>query len=428
MVGFAQVLLVLLVSSAALRPLEPAAPAAQEDRSAELLKAADEIVQQVAGLRRLAPKAEIRKGIKTREEISEYLRRQVRKEYEEEYLQREGRLLEKLGLIPEGAQYEALVMKLLTEQVGGYYDPEEKVFYIAGWLPLDDQRPVMVHELTHALQDQHFDLERLMKEVRDRNNDDRALALKAVVEGDGMAVMLDYLLRPMQKTFDQLPDLVFVMRSQFTLMDSQFAVFRDAPMFLKETLLFPYGYGAAFLQKVLAKNRSWSAVNAIYADLPESTEQVIHPEKYLEARDHPVELKAADLARNLGDRWRVAYENCLGEFSLFLLLKAHLSEERARRAAAGWDGDRVLLVEDVGGRGSFVLFDSVWDSEDEAEEFRLALEDWLPRRLPDAAKCGTADQGSTFTREDQISFAQRRGLKVRFVLGMPKEAASRLGP
>ncbi|NWG12442.1 MAG: hypothetical protein HXY20_02780 [Acidobacteria bacterium] len=403
----------------------------QEDAARQLLETADEIVQQVAKIRGLVPKAPINKGVKTKEEISEYLVRSVSKHYDEKELSREGKLLEKAGFIPDGSQYKDLVMRLLTEQVGGYYDPDEKTFFIAGWLPMEQQRPVMVHELTHALQDQHFDLGRLLDEDARLKNDDRALARKAVFEGDGMAVMLDYLLQPMGKTFLQLPDLVFVMRSQFTLMDSQFAVFRDAPMFLKETLLFPYGYGAAFLQKVRAGDQPWSSVDKIYGDLPESTEQIIHAEKYLTIRDSPAPLPEEDVARTFGERWRKGYENVFGEFSLFLLLKIHLGEERSKRAAAGWDGDRVRLVEDVSGDRSFVLLESVWDTEDEAEEFHQALEDWLPRRFPEAEKLAPADgssQGVTYSRDAGLSFAQRRGAKVRLVLDIPRETASRLGP
>ncbi len=403
----------------------------QEDAASQLLRTADEIVQQVARIRGLEPRSAINRGVKTKEEISEYLARSVSKNYDEDELLREGRLLEKIGFIPDGSQYKDLIMRLLTEQVGGYYDPDEKTFFIAGWLPVEQQRPVMVHELTHALQDQHFDLGRLLDEDVRLKNDDRALAHKAVFEGDGMAVMIDYLLQPMGKTFLQLPDLVFVMRSQFTLMDSQFAVFRDAPMFLKETLLFPYGYGAAFLQKVRAGDQPWSAVDRIYADLPESTEQIIHTEKYLANRDSPTLLSEEDVSGTFGERWRKGYENVFGEFSMFLLLKLHLGEERSKRAAAGWDGDRILLVEDVSGTGDFVLLETVWDSEDEAEEFRLALEDWLPRRFPDAQKHAAAEgasQGVTYALDKGISFAQRRGAKVRLVLDIPREAASRLGP
>ncbi|MBP1602194.1 MAG: hypothetical protein H6Q06_2345, partial [Acidobacteria bacterium] len=106
----------------------------QEDSRDGLLKAADEITQQVARIRCLEPKAPIKKGIETREEIARYLDRRVKEDYDEKDLLAEGRLLENLGLIPEAAKYKDLVMKLLTEQVGGYYDPEEKTLFIASWL------------------------------------------------------------------------------------------------------------------------------------------------------------------------------------------------------------------------------------------------------------------------------------------------------
>jgi hypothetical protein len=400
----------------------------QENGAEGLLKAAEEITQQVARIRELEPKGPIKKGIKTRTEIAEYLDQRVREEYNEQDLLREGKLLEKLGLIPKGANYKSLVMNLLSEQVGGYYDPDLKTLFISGWLPIDQQRPVMVHELTHALQDQYFDLAGMIKRDLELKNDDQALAHKALAEGDAMAVMLDYLLQPAGKSFEELPDLVFVMRSQLTLMESQFAVFREAPDYLKETLLFPYGYGAAFLQKVKAKGQPWSAVDKIYSDLPESTEQIIHPEKYLVSRDNPKIINSEQLVGPLGERWHEGYSSVLGEFSFFLLLKLYLPEERAKKASEGWGGDLVALVEEAQGQESFVLLDSIWDTDQDAEEFRQALEEWLPGRLPNASKSDDSGSGSTWMEDDRLSFAQKRGLKVRLVLGIPREAVSRLGP
>ncbi len=400
----------------------------QEGGQDALLKTADEITQQVARIRGLEPKAPIKKGIETREEIARYLDRRIKEDYDEKDLLAEGRLLEQLGLIPEAAKYKDLVMKLLTEQVGGYYDPDEKTLFIAGWLPIDQQRPVMAHEIAHALQDQYFDLGRMLKQDLERKNDDEALAHKALAEGDGMAVMLDYLLQPAGKTFLELPDLVFVMRSQLTLMESQFAVFREAPVFLKETLLFPYGYGAAFLQKARANGQPWSAVDKIYSDLPESTEQIMHPDKYFVSRDKPKLFKTEELIGSLGDRWHEGYSAVLGEFSMFLLLRLHLPEEKAKKASEGWGGDRVVLVDEVQGQGSFVLLDSVWDTDQDAEEFRQALEEWLPGRLPNAEKSDVTASSTTFAEGDVVSFAQRRGLKVRLVLKIPRETVSRLGP
>ena len=155
----------------------------QSDASSDLMKATDEMVQITARLRGLEPKAPIAKGIKSRTEISQYLNEMVQKEYSEGELQEEGRLLRKLGLIPASLDYKTFTLKLLTEQIGGYYDPDKKTFFIASWLPVEEQKPVMVHELTHALQDQYFDVNKIIDQDRKRNNDDVTLAHQAVLKG-----------------------------------------------------------------------------------------------------------------------------------------------------------------------------------------------------------------------------------------------------
>ncbi len=142
----------------------------------ELLKTADEILKEVARIRGLELKGPVQKGIKSKEEIAQYLRERIRDEYDASELRREGKVLKKLGLIPQEMDYQEFILKLLTEQVGGYYDPDKKTFFISGWLPLEQQKPVMAHELTHALQDQYFDLNRFIKQVRKMENDDMVLA------------------------------------------------------------------------------------------------------------------------------------------------------------------------------------------------------------------------------------------------------------
>ena len=236
--------------------------------------------------------------------------------------------------------YRGFIIKLLTEQVGGFYDPDKKTFFIASWLPSEEQKPVMIHELTHALQDQHFDVGKMLKEDRSLQNDDRILAHEAVMEGDGMVVMLQYFLEPVKRHFSQLPDLASIMQAQMTSMQSQFPVFKEAPLYIQETLLFPYGYGASFLQYVWRKNPSWEAVNKIYSDMPASTEQIMHPEKYYGERDTPKPVNTGDFMARLGDGWKVTDKNVLGEFSLGLLMSLHLTEEQSRKAVGHGMGRR----------------------------------------------------------------------------------------
>jgi hypothetical protein len=377
------------------------------------------MLQRVSRLRGLEPKTPIPMGVKTRDEIAKFLSEHVKDSVDEAELQGEGKMLHKLGLLPSSLDYKEFTLKLLTEQVGGYYDPDRKTFFIAGWLPIDQQKPVMVHELTHALGDQYFDLNKVLKQDRKLNNDDRVLAHQAIFEGDGMAVMLNFLLQPAGRDFASLPDLVFVMRSQFGTMDSQFPVFSSAPVYLKETLFFPYGYGAAFLQKVWSKHPSWDAVNKIYSDLPASTEQVMHPDKYLGTRDNPKTVEFEDPAVQLGKGWKTSYRNVFGEFGLDLLLKLQVSEEQSKRAAAGWGGDQALLLENEAGKDA-VFVATTWDTADDVDEFYQAMSDWLQRRYPKAKRTSQMPNGFSLSLDGENHSIRRDGLKVQFLIGAPE--------
>jgi hypothetical protein len=397
----------------------------QETDASELLKTADEMVQTTARLRGLEPKAPILKGVKDRAEIARYLNERVQEDYDQGELVEEGKMLRKLGLIPDALDYKEFTLKLLTEQVGGFYDPGQKTFFIASWLPAADQKPVMVHELTHALQDQYFNVNEILKQDRKLDNDDRALAHEALLEGDGMVVMLEYLLEPVQRHFSELPDLAFVMRTQMSTMQSQFAVFKSAPHFLQEVLLFPYGYGASFLQNIWKQNPSWQAVNKIYSDLPSSTEQIMHPEKYYGDRDEPKPVHAEAYAAQLGKNWKIAYKNVLGEFSLGLLLNLHLTDERARRAAAGWGGDQVLLLENEAGKDA-VLVSTIWDTADDSEKFYAAMDEWFRQHYPKAHRNDESPTGFSIVQDGEYHSLRREEGGVRFVIGLPEADAQKL--
>lgn len=417
---FLMLVLMLLLGGSARAVLQEAA------QPEKLLAVADELVPVVSRLRGLAPKAPIQKGIKSREEISEYLNGQVSANYEKDDLKRTGVLLQKLGLIPADMDYAGFMLKLLTEQVGGFYDPEKKAFYVAGWLSAEEQKPAMVHELTHALQDQYFDLAGMEKRDRKMHNDDLALAHQAIAEGDATAVMLNYILEPAGRNFLQLPDMVFIMRSQLSLMSNQFEVLKSAPEYIKETLVFPYSYGAAFMQKARAHGEPWSVVDKMYADMPATTEQIIHPEKYLVQRDNPKPVTAEDPVFRLGQSWKATYRNVMGEFGLFLLLKLNLPEESAKSAAEGWGGDQIVLVEDEGANKSAVFFDSTWDDKSSADRFYGALAAWLQKKYPQGRKIEESDNGFGLVSAGEYRSVRRRGNDVRLILGLPESYAGKI--
>lgn len=381
-----------------------------------LLASVDEVLEEVVQIRQLELKRPIKKGIKNRQEIRGFLMGRIEKEYSPEQVALEERILTRLGLIPEELDLYQFTLDLLTEQVAGYYDPYTETFYVADWIPLEIQKPVMAHELTHALQDQHFGLERFLRRIE--GNDDAALARSALIEGEGLAVMLEYSLKPLGQSFLDIPDLVQVNRAQVELLNHQFEVFARSPEYLKETLLFPYTYGARFVQ-AFRRQHSWDRLALVYDDLPQSTEQILHPEKYLGPRDLPVVLAEGQFSGSGGSSWKPVYHNVLGEFSTYLWLRQFLDERTARTASEGWGGDRLELYRNGQGLEALVLR-FVWDSEADAQEFYEACRQLVEVRFPRARKAAE----NVWEQEGERLSLTQEGLEV----GFTQESLSQTAP
>jgi len=354
------------------------AAALSSQDNATLMKTADEVLAEVSKLRELDVKSPVAKGVKSREEIRSYLAERIKEEYKPEELEIEGRVLKKLRLIPQDMDVYEFAMNLLTEQVAGYYDPKTKTFYIADWLSAEAQKPIMAHELTHALQDQHFDVTPFLKRIK--NNDDKMLARNSILEGDAVAVMIDYMLEPMGMTFVKLPDLKQFMNMAEAMNSQEYKLFSTAPAYFKETLIFPYTSGLSFMQ-AYRRVHSWADVAKVYADLPDSTEQIMHPEKYMAERDEPTEVKPEMPKQLPGNGWKSIYKNVLGEFTTQLVLKEFLDQAQAEKAAAGWDGDVVELLRNDSGKEAVVMR-FVFDTDQDALEFKDAYTALLAKKYP----------------------------------------------
>jgi hypothetical protein len=198
--------------------------------------------------------------------------------------------LKKLGLAPSDFQYRTLMVRLLTEQVAGYYDPKTRQFHLADWIDLNGQKPVMAHELTHALQDQHFDLRRF--ERWPKGDSDAELATHSLIEGDAMVAMTLYV------ASNPLRALAFLKSMVATGMSTE--ELDQAPRALRETLLFPYQEGTDWTRS-LYKQGGWDRVSKAFTDLPQSTEQIMHPEKYF-AHEAPLKVTLPDIAPLLNGR------------------------------------------------------------------------------------------------------------------------------
>ena len=354
---------------------------------ADLLKHAQALVRRTARLRGLRARRKIQMGVLSRDEILKRIEKKLDEEYTPAEIAAEAAVLKLLGLLPETLDYRKAVLDLLRDQVAGFYDPKPHRLNLASWITMDLQGPALVHEICHALQDQHFNLRRLTRPFKD--NSDRQLAQAALVEGDCTGVMLEHILAPQKLDLGSMPDgLASLARQNLTGGGSP--VFKAAPAFLRETLVFPYIHGLDMMQR-LRPRHPWSRVNVMYRRPPESTEQVLHYEKYW-ARERPERITPAPLPALTG--YHEVKRDVLGELQLSIFLGQALVPSAAQRAAAGWGGDLLLAYapdraapasapssgDGVRSADLLLVHLSSWDSEEDALEAANALRRVLVKR------------------------------------------------
>ena len=290
-----------------------------------------------------------------RDSVRAFLERRFHQELPESELTGMERSYKAFGLIPAGMDLSRFMLDLLTEQVAGYYDPKAKTLYVVEGGDEAVTGITISHELVHALQDQHFNLDSL-QQARDDN--DRLTTGQAVVEGQatleqiGAMIGSDNAITSMPGGWDRVRQLIRETQGSMP-------VFASAPMILQETLIFPYLTGAEFMRRFKQEAPDQSP----FTRMPASTEQLMHMERYFKTRDDPTTVVLpAPLSGT------AVYQNNLGEFETRILLYEYLREQAsAVRGAAGWDGDRYMLIQTA--RGDAIAWVTVWDTSIDAAEF-----------------------------------------------------------
>jgi hypothetical protein len=325
-------------SSAQNAPSIASPDAAKATANAEFSAAADEVLARMSEITGLKLRTPLKKTLRSREEIRAYVIREMNEDKEPAERYASSRSAEAFGLLPKGFDFDTFMVDLLTEQIAGLYDPKAHEFYIADWIPLSDQRMVMAHELTHALEDQHFQIEAWTKAARP--NDDAELAREAVLEGSAMASMIDYLLGDTGRSLKDLPDI-----DPSMLVGDMGGTpgLQKAPPFLKDALVFPYFAGLTFSADLL-KSGGWGNLPAVFANPPVSTQQIMHPALYHSGKV-PAQIKLPDVDKLLGPEWTKLEENVMGEFGWKEVFKQFLGDDRAKILAAAWEGDRYAVFE-----------------------------------------------------------------------------------
>jgi hypothetical protein len=302
-----------------------------------------------------------------------------------------------IGIIPDDYDYGKSLVGFLVSQLGGYYDPKRERFVMAAWLPASVQETVAVHELTHALQDQHYNLKKFLDVKSD--NGDRSLAYSALIEGDATAVMLDNDRR--LKRMPQLekePNIESSILMQILGMNIGGG---GVPESLKAMLIFPYTSGLRFVHTIL-RLKGYQGLEAVYQRPPQSTREILHPEEYLAGRvqlEIPSEAELSFGEAQTDKQIAIDYSDVIGEFGIVsLFANSAVSADARTKASVGWTGDRLAILASRDGR-RVVRWLTRWESEQDAREFREAYAMFVEDRYKIKLSSGETSLSNTKTIE-----------------------------
>ena len=351
--------------TAATTPSTAGAPAAT-GTSPEFLKAADEVLEQMSVILHLPIREPLKKSLRSKAEIRAYLVKTDQEDKNDAQKYADDKSLEAFGLIPKGFPLDSFMLDVLTEQVAGLYDPKAKEFYIADWIPGDEQRDVMSHELTHALEDQSFNVDPWIKAARP--NDDAELARDSVSEGTAVAAMLDYALRDQHLSIREIGDVTALLRPNAIQELDKDSKLAKAPIVIRDALLFPYLSGTSFSQAFLKAHTGWQDLHLIFENPPVSTQQIMVPDLYLKGVV-PAKVKLPDWKGLAPADWKLLEENVMGQFGTEEVLKQFLDPARAERLSPAWNGDRYAVFEDPKTKDLKLVWLLALQSDDDAARY-----------------------------------------------------------
>ena len=388
------------------------APAgAQETPSGPDPELLHDIQDQVSQLRKLTPLADVDVSVLDHAGLRQYLMDTFERDYLPNERESDQKELVALGLIKPTDDIVKISLDLLSDEVVGVYDPDQKAMVVVG--DADSfgpaERVTFAHEFTHALQDQYYDLNQLAPKHPTSN--DRSLAAHALIEGD--AVMLQTQWARSYLSVEELGQLV---RAGGGGSDTLASV----PPIVRAELLFPYIDGLSFVRQIYqAAGNDYDALEAVFQNPPESTAQVLHLDKY-RAQVHPVDVQLPDLAARLGPDWRQVGKGVLGELDLRVLLEEYGDRSEAARVVPGWAGDRWLLLEQNG--HTLITLKTTWDSEASAQAFFAAYARGLRARFAGASVEQAARDHEALIAPNAATDLRLNGRDVLAVIGFDRQS------
>ena len=370
----------------------------------ELFHSVDEILEFDSKQTGLPIKKQVKRKLTSREEVVSYLTKHMNDE-DTKRLRRSELVLKKFGLLPRNFDLETFLVALLKEEIAGYYDPKTKTVNLLDWVPIEEQEPVMAHELTHALQDQSIGLEKWMKrgdkdlgEIKkdptpmDIENDEIDDAREAVVEGQAQAMMFQYAISPTGRSIVDSPALLEAMEEETLTGTPGTKVFNEAPIFLKESMTFPYSYGMEFVVRLMQKSGKDEAFEGLLKNPPHTTRQIMQPETYLSGEMIPP-MPVADFKRDFKDYQKFDI-GAMGEFDVDVLIEQYAGKKRAKEMYPSWRGGYYYAAKPKADPTAplGLFYASRWSSPEKAAEFAAIYAESLHQRYRSVAEVSDPDE------------------------------------
>ena len=393
------------------------------EQAKELFATVDVLLKFSSGETGLPIKSTVKRQMTTRAAVESYLEEKFNEDQGAKRLQRDEIVLKKFGLLDHDFELKPFLLALLKEQIEGYYDSKTKTINILDWVDPDEQKPVLAHELTHALQDQHSDLEKWDDQTPDDVSLDAAgdqdhlakdemdTARDAVAEGQATAVMMDYVLKPLGKSLIKDPEVLDFVRGQMATNDDS-PVMARAPLLLSESMLFPYREGLSFEQDIWMDQGQTAAFAGALDRPPTSSWEIINPRMY-ERRQIPAVPLLPDI-HPLVDPLYVPYDiGQMGELDVHILSELFGGDNAARDLTPAWDGGlywagqlrSATTPEEQASTKSLGLFYlSVWKNADSAQVFTKLYADSLGRKYSNLkeVKAGVDTSSGEDNGEEQV--------------------------
>jgi hypothetical protein len=377
-----------------------------------LFERIEEVTQKLSEITGLAVKRPVPYAMIDRKELKEFLEQRIREEVKPEDIRIEETLLKKFGLAPVDFDLKKTTIELYTEQAAAFYDFQRKKLFILESADRALQEAALTHELAHALADQHFRLRKFLD--RAGKNDDGALARMAVMEGQASWLMAELMVRGMGQSLENSPEMVEIMSRMIGAAGGESSVYDSAPLYIRESLIFPYTAGMKFQQAVIQRMGKKGFLE-VFRRPPASTQQVLHPVKYFEGT-------AAERVE-LPDLWtrreyRTLAEGNVGEFDYAVLIRQYVDEEATRRIAPGWRGASYRLLEHKRDKRTVLAQASRWETAETAQRFLEAYREALKGKWNRMEVTGESAERIAGRGDDGFFLLRRDGPHVYSLEGL----------